>query len=57
VHVALVTTTARSALFAAAVTAAIALVMAVAPGSRGPGPAVNSGVPPVRRTGGTADRG
>jgi hypothetical protein len=60
-HAALVAATARWAFLAAAVAAAVALVMAVAPRRRGPvraaGPAANSGAPPVRRAGGTPDRG
>jgi len=57
VHVALVTTTVRWALLAAVVTAAVALVMAVAPERRGATRTTDSGVPPVRRAGGTPDRG
>jgi hypothetical protein len=57
VHVALVTTTVRWALLAAVVTAAVALVMAVAPERRGARRTTDSGVPPVRRAGGTPDRG
>jgi len=57
VHAALVTTTTRWALLAAVVTAALALVMAAAPGRRGPAPTTDSGAPPVRRAGGTPDRG
>jgi hypothetical protein len=57
VHVALVTTTVRWALLAAVVTAAVALVMAAAPERRGPTRTTESGVPPVRRAGGTPDRG
>jgi hypothetical protein len=57
VHAALVTTMARWALLAAVVTAAIALVMAAAPGRRGPTRTTDSGAPPVRRAGGTPDRG
>jgi hypothetical protein len=57
VHAALVTTTTRWALLAAVVTAALALVMAAAPGRRGPTPTTDSGAPPVRRAGGTPDRG
>ena len=49
VHVALVTTTTRWALLAAVVTAALALVMAAAPGRRGLTPTTDSGAPPVRR--------
>ncbi len=57
VHAALVTTTTRWALLAAVVTAALALVMAAAPGRRGLTPTTDSGAPPVRRAGGTPDRG
>lgn len=54
---ALVATSARWALLAAGVTAAVALVIAVAPGLRGPARTTDSGAPPVRRAGGTPDRG
>ncbi|MGH3227404.1 MAG: hypothetical protein ACRDOA_02275, partial [Streptosporangiaceae bacterium] len=57
VRAALVTTTARWALLAAVVTAAVALVMAATPTRRGPTRTTDSGVPPVRRAGGTPDRG
>ena len=57
VHAALVTTTTRWALLAAVVTATIALVMAAAPGRRGPTRTTDSGAPPVRPAGGTPDRG
>ena len=57
VHAALVTTTTRWALLAAVVIAALALVMAAAPGRRGLTPTTDSGAPPVRRAGGTPDRG
>jgi hypothetical protein len=57
VHAALVATTGRWALLAAAVTATIALVMAVVPGRRGPLRPADSGAPPVRRAGGALDRG
>jgi hypothetical protein len=53
VHAALVATTVRWAFLAAAVTATIALVMAVAPGRRGSVRPADSGAPPVRRAGGT----
>jgi hypothetical protein len=57
VHTGLVTTTTRWALLAAVVTAAVALVMAAAPGRRGPTRTTDSGAPPVRPAGGTPDRG
>ncbi len=57
VRTALVATSARWAVLAAGVTAAVALVIAVAPGPRGPVRTTDSGTPPVRRAGGTPDRG
>jgi hypothetical protein len=57
VRTALVATSSRWALLAAGVTAAVALVIAVAPGPRGPARTTDSGARPVRRAGGTPDRG
>jgi hypothetical protein len=57
VHSALVTTTARWALLAAVVTAAVALVMAPAAARHRPTRTTDSGVPSGRRAGGPPDRG
>lgn len=57
VRTALVATSARWALLAAGVAAAVALVIAVAPGPRGSARSTDSGAPPVRRAGGMPDRG
>jgi hypothetical protein len=44
-------------LIAVVITAAVALVVAVAPERRGNPAATDVGAPPVRRAGGTPDRG